>query len=247
MKKKFLSRVRIVVERIFPRGIVRWLLFQYGNFQFATKSWSANGEDLVAYKHLVPLFKRNGYYLDIGCFHPTWGSNTFIFHKNGWRGTAIDLDEYKLRRFKIARGDRVNVIKAGILGTSSEKTQTVYKFRPVSGWSDLDTLDRKTALRYRDEGAGEFEVDEISVIGINNLLVQLPHVNFLTIDIEGSDLDVIRSIDYKKFPIDYIIFEDNQSQGLSVHNLLSLHGYERILVTGGSIGYRRKKSNFHFI
>jgi hypothetical protein len=238
--RRFLSQIRIVLETILPRKINRWLIFQYGNLQPATRSWSANGEDLVAYKNLISIADR-GYYLDIGCFHPKWGSNTLIFHKLGWQGTVIDLDEYKLRKFEVARGNQVSTIKAAVLGVPSNEKRTVYKFRPRIGWSDLDTLDQETAMRYRNSGAGDFVLDRISVIGINELLSKLPHVNLLTIDIEGMDLEVIRNIDYVKFPIDFILFEDNKSCGLSVDNLLKINGYERVLVSGGSIGYRRER------
>ena len=54
--------------------------------------------------------KRNGYYLDIGSFHPKWISNTHLLHKHGWKGTVVDIDNYKLNLFKILRRSKVNTI-----------------------------------------------------------------------------------------------------------------------------------------
>ena len=212
-----LRRIRPILEMILPKKFLRWLAFQYGNFVPPKISFSAYGEDLIVYQHLH--FLERGFYLDIGCFHPKWGSNTYLFHKKGWRGVAIDIDDYKLDYFKRARGGQVSVIKAAVCGkTCPEKKITAYKFRSKMGWSDLNTIDEKTALNYKHRGMGSFVCEDINAIGINDILKNLPPVNFLSIDIEGTDLDIIEHLDYIRYPIQFILFE-------ALYNFSASHGW----------------------
>ena len=53
----------------------------------------------------------------------------------------------------------------------------------------------------------------IPTIDINSLLKKLPKINFLNIDIEGLDTKVVNAIDFDKFEIDLILFEDNDYYG----------------------------------
>jgi len=79
------------------------------NFKFFFNS-SQFGED----KKILKLFKekRNGTYLDLGCFHPIRQNNTYLFHKLGWKGINIDLNPLTIELFKVARPDDINICVA---------------------------------------------------------------------------------------------------------------------------------------
>jgi hypothetical protein len=238
---ELLRPLRRILENVLPTPMLRWLVFVFGNLLLPKLSYSAFGEDLIAYQHLKSL-NHKGFYLDIGCFHPRWASNTLLFHKKGWRGVAVDLDRYKLSYFKRSRGDRVTVLEAAVTGKKmpTEYT-TAYKFRGKTGYSDLDTVDEKTAKAYRDCGMGEFICEKVRSIAINDLLEGLPTVNFLCIDAEGTDLDIVRNINFKRYQVDFILFEDNDSHGQGVDDLLRQNGYKHVLTAGGSVAYALKK------
>jgi len=233
---KLLRYLRQILEPVLPRTMLRWLVFQFGNLVPPKFSYSSYGEDLIVYQHLKSLDNK-GFYLDIGCFHPRWASNTLLLHKNGWRGVAVDLDSYKLSYFKRSRGDKVTVVRAAVLGRKTTEHVTAYKFRDKTGYSDLDTVYVATAKAYRDRGVGEFICEEVNSIAINDPLEKLPTVNFLSIDVEGADLDIVSNIDFEKYKIDIILFEDNDSYGLSVDDFLKQNGYRHILTSGGSVAY----------
>ena len=119
----------------------------------------------------------------------------------------------------------------------------IYKF---PGWSDLNTLDYATAKFYRDKkGAGPFRTATIKTIGINQLLAQLPPVNFLNIDIEGLDDEVVAAIDLAQYPIDAILYEDNVNwQGSDkIQKKMRAHGYTLLFISGGSICYVKQATN----
>ena len=84
----------------------------YGFLKPSNPSFSQKGEDIIV--HCFFNRRNHGYYLDIGCFHPRWISNTCLLHRKGWKGTVVDLDQYKLNLFKFIRGSKVNTIRAAI-------------------------------------------------------------------------------------------------------------------------------------
>jgi len=235
--KKILKICRRFSELFLPRSFSRKLLGFYGLIKSPTKSYSQKGEDIL----IDAFFERRskGYYLDIGCYHPKWISNTHILHQRGWHGTAIDIDQYKLELFKSLRKNSVNIMNKAIVGrpTKESSVATVYRFRNRLGWSDIDTLDKKLADYKAKNGWGEYEIEEVSVLYINDLLATLPHVNFLNIDVEGLDDEIIKAIDLDKYKIDLILFEDNANFGgsKSIKDKLKKNGYEHLFTSGGSV------------
>jgi len=100
-------------------------------------------------------------------------------------------------------------------------------------------LDRETAEKYRLNGAGDFFETDVDLLDVNQLLSQMPHINFLNIDIEGVDKEIIMAMDLSRFKPELILFEDNEVWGgdnAVVEKLLSA-GYAKLFVNGGSVAY----------
>lgn len=230
--------LRRFAENVLPVSLLRFVGFIYGYWVPKSVSFSQKGEDLLCLAYFAKRGITRGVYLDIGCFHPRWISNTHLLHKKGWQGHAVDIDEFKLRAMRIARGRNVQThLGAVFAGSGATAVGTVYKFRRI--WSDIDTLDRATAEEYRNNNCGEFYEEQINFININQLLDQLPKVNFINIDIEGVDGAVIKNLNFRKFLPDAILFEDNHNWNgeAEVVRILRKHGYEHLFTSGGSICY----------
>ena len=239
---KLRRHFRIILENIIPNYFLRNFIGFLAIFIPPKKSFSQKGEDIIIHSFFGR--KRNGYYLDIGAFHPKWISNTFLLHKYGWQGTVIDLDEYKLNLFKILRGKKVKTIKAAITPNKTKNNEvSVYKFFSKRGWSDVDTLDLGTAQKLKENGRGEFIIEKISTLDINQLLTKLPKIDFLNIDIEGLDTLVVDAIDFDKFKIDVILCEDNYNYGgqSDLIKKLEKNGYFHLFTSGGSVCYALKE------
>ncbi|NVD43507.1 FkbM family methyltransferase [Qipengyuania atrilutea] len=219
----------------FFRGYVK------GFFAKPIKSYAQKGEDLL----VSGYFSEPGFYLDIGCYHPKHISNTYLLHKRGWRGCAVDIDQHKVDLFNKARGSRCNAILKAIVGHGiGRESMEVFKFGGHGGWSDIDTLDRVTAEMYRTvKGFGEYTVARVPILGINELLAELPEVNFLNIDVEGLDGELVDALDLDRFPIDVILFEDNEVWGSTSkrREKFAKHGYETLFVSGGSVCFAKPK------
>ena len=233
--------IRIILENILPNVFLKNAFGFFAIFVPPKKSYSQKGEDLIV--HCFFNKRRYGYYLDIGSFHPTWISNTQLLHKNGWQGTVVDVDQYKLNLFKLLRRSKVQTIKAAVIPqNNNENLLNIYKFFSKRGWSDVDTLDLKTAEKLKNSGRGDYVIEKVAAIDINSLLNKLPKINFLNIDIEGLDTAVVNAIDFDKFKIDVILFEDNYCYGGEQKLIKKLRekGYFHLFTSGGSICYAHK-------
>jgi len=230
---------RILAQTFLPSRAARALMSLYGILVSPVLSFSQKGEDLLVRSYFNRIGIKNGVYCDIGCFHPIWISNTHLLHKAGWKGFCVDIDEFKLSSMKFWRRKNVECILGAVCGNCDpDDLATVYKFKNRI-WSDIDTLDKATAEEKRKGGSGDFVESNVNLLDINWLFSSFPHINFLNIDIEGVDKDVILALDLKKYRPELILFEDNKNWGGcdSIRNKLEHEGYERLFVTGGSICY----------
>ena len=235
---RFRRRTRLIFQKVFPTSFLRVIFFAFFSIATYKKSFSAKGEDIIVNLYFKDAGISKGTYLDIGCYHPIFGSNTHLLHKTGWSGYGVDIDKFKLNAMKAFRGKSITTF-LGAISPSGVDGVNVPVFRFDTLWSDIDTLDEKSALATSHKFNISFKESEIPLININTLLESLPHINFLDIDIEGLDVSVILAMDLERFKPEVIVFEDIFKWGgsLAVKNKLESYGYERIFLSGGSIGY----------
>ena len=74
---------------------------------FPKNSYSMFGEDTFIKK----IFKdqSSGFYVDVGCYHPFEGNNTYLLYKKNWRGINIDVNPFSIELFNTARSKDTNI------------------------------------------------------------------------------------------------------------------------------------------
>ena len=169
MKKKIKEIMLHILRKsrkFIPMPILRTIIHQYFK-RYYIRSYSQYGEDLIINDFFKRYFDINGNYLDIGAFHPKMISNTHMLHTIGWKGTIIDLDDFKIELFKRTRKDKVNTLKRIVIPGYSHKKEfcSVYKFNKP--FSEIDTLDKKVAEEIASRSALKFIEEKIEAIGIN--------------------------------------------------------------------------------
>ena len=248
----FYKKIKNIIVFITPTFFLRLIIFFWGSFFKYRKSFSQKGEDLIILSYFQGINITKGVYLDIGCFHPIWISNTHLLHKEGWTGYAIDIDKYKLKAMKYARGRNIECIHGAITpNINDNEIVQVYKFKKT--WSDFDTLDKNFANIIKNEYKIDYQKEIINSIYINNLFSKLPHINFLNLDIEGLDKEVILNLDLEKYKPDVIVLEDNVWGGSEeINKKMNKYDYNKFLVTGNTIGFAKNitkstlLNNFNF-
>ena len=177
-------------------------------------SYSYGGVDLL----ILDIFKnqKKGYYLDIGCAHPIKNNNTYLLYRKGWNGINIDLDKENIDLFNSYRKRDFNVTAA-----VSDK----------EGETDLYFYHNKSALNTISKQNADFQKADISSIkkiktqSINKILENSPYkdrkIDFLSVDVEGSELDIFKNFDFNKYSPKVIVVEflDLSLKKLEIKNL----------------------------
>ncbi len=160
---------------------------------FPQLSYSQSGEDLI----IKYIFDCRGVkqpsYIDIGAHHPFKFSNTAIFYKAGCRGINIEPDPVLFKAFEKKRRKDIN-LNLGI----GEKIEVLdfYIFHPPT----INTFSKEEAENFKSEfGFKLKEVKKVEVESISNILEKFNHKifpDFLSLDVEGLEIKILRSIDY---------------------------------------------------
>ena len=183
----------------FFRKIYPYYNIYIRNLKFFFKS-SQFGED----EKIIQLFKKKGTYLDLGCFHPIRWNNTYLMHKLGWKGINIDLNPLSIKLFNVARPNDLNICAAI---SNQKKIKNLYFHHELSS---LNTLSKDHTLLFKQIfGLKNLKKKKIKTVTLNELLKKhkITKIDFLNIDIEGHELEVLKTVDFSYFAIKVICVE----------------------------------------
>lgn len=154
-------------------------------------SYAQNAEDVV----LARLFadRDAGRYVDIGAGDPTEASVTRHFYDRGWTGVNVEPLPDKAAELRRARPrDLTREVAVG----AKPGRATLHAVTSAWGWS---TLDDHLARAYREDHGWEVAEVEVEVVTLADLLDEHPGpVDFLKIDVEGGEPDVVAGGDWSR-------------------------------------------------
>ena len=161
--------------------------------------FSETGEDLA----LSQIFKEPfGHYLDIGAQHPIFGSNTYFFYRKGWSGIAIEPQERFNVLWKIFR--RRDKFFNLLIGNSNLPVE----FAEFEN-SLLSSADQDTILKHINNGKIP-DYKTFQPVSLSSLLakkIEPEDPFFISIDVEGMELKVLKGIDFNIFNFKYLLVE----------------------------------------
>jgi FkbM family methyltransferase len=206
------------------------------------RSFSQEGEDMV----LARIFegKSNGVYVDVGAHHPIRFSNTYMFYLRGWSGINVDAMPGSMEAFRKLRPRDRNV---EALISNKPGSVKYYLFND----SAMNTCDAELA-RQRD-GLAHFRLTGTRTLQPQSLSAILDkqfgagqEIDFMSIDVEGWDLDVLESNNWQKFRPAIVLIEDCL---LSMHDavespgarFLKQRGYTLFAKTVNTLFFRREE------
>lgn len=189
--------------------IARKLFSSYDYFKTRSKiSYSQYGEDLIISNLLLNYLKRTSIkYLDIGANLAKAGSNTYLFYTLGFNGVCIEPDPDLAAAFSKQR-KRDKVLPVGIgIGKEDSKT-SFYRFPGhYNGWNTF--LLEEAESRRKESGINFTTLTNISLVNINDILKEYfpSGVDLISLDVEGLDFDILKSIDFEKYRPDIFCIE----------------------------------------
>ena len=142
--------------------------------------------------------KNNGIYIDVGCHQPLLNNNTYRLYKRGWTGINIDLDFNTVELFNFFRKKDLNV-QAAVSDTIQEKNLYFFHNR-----SAVNTLSKETGSKCK-------EIRKIKTTTLNHIIENSKFrdskIDYISIDVEGHELNVLSGLDFKKYQPKLVVLE----------------------------------------
>ncbi|HEY0077443.1 MAG TPA: FkbM family methyltransferase [Pyrinomonadaceae bacterium] len=201
------SLVKSIVPAQFRADAKKRLIKALLGHEIPGFSFSTGGEDAVL--NFLFAFKNEGFYVDVGAFHPTVASNTYLFYLKGWRGINIDARPGSMSAFRSLRPEDIN-LEAAISDKSEELTYYVMK----DSHSSINTFSEEHVrrLNLRETISKEIKMRPVALREVfKQHLAPGQEIDFLTIDVEGLELDVLSSNDWRRFRPKVIMLENFES------------------------------------
>lgn len=162
-----------------------------------TRFHSQFGEDRYIFKHLgVP---KQGTFVDIGAGHPISLSNTYFFERNGWNGVCIDADPMQIGLLK----DKRNNVEWAAVSPKEGEIEFFQAYSP--------TFSSTVA---KEEYKGPIKVPFKKTIRVPSFRLEtilckynIDTIDLLSIDVEGTELEVWDTFDHKKHTPKVVIIE----------------------------------------
>ncbi|NMB57376.1 FkbM family methyltransferase [Candidatus Beckwithbacteria bacterium] len=215
--------------------------FKHFLFPFEKQSYALEGEDLLL--EYIFTGQNQGFYIDVGAHHPKRFSNTFLFYQKGWHGINIDATPKSMNLFKKIRPRDINLETA--ISDKKERLDFYIFNEPA-----LNTFDHKKAEEY--ERKKDYFIEKIIKMKTQTLekildeYLKNQKIDFLTIDVEGFDFKVLKSLNLKKYQPKIILIESSDQDiekalNSSIAEYLKKFNYSFYLKTFNTLFF---KNNF---
>jgi FkbM family methyltransferase len=196
--------LRALTKSLLPQGtkkLVQRLLLGYDSY---APSFSSAGEDMIL-RHMIGSDKMDGFYVDIGAYHPVHYSNTYFFYTNGWRGINIEARPGSRNLFEKVRPRDVN-LEIGIAASKGELTYYLIGEDSTMNSFSREFLEHLGLLK---EVKKEIPVPVLPLADVlTRYLPEKQQIDFMNVDVEGHDLEVLKSNDWNRFRPRFVVVED---------------------------------------
>jgi len=196
------------------------------------KFYSQNGQDQIIYRNFFKTAQGKGVFLEIGADDGIDNSNTRFFEESlGWTGICV---EPRPQAFSQLIKNRKCLCKQAAIGNERKRSS----FLSISGYGKglsglIDHYDKRHVNRISREMAlpaakdSTAETIEVEVLPIADLLTEnsIHHIDICSIDTEGSEFEIVQSIDFSRFHFNVLLIENNYRQN-NVHKHLTQQGFK---------------------
>jgi FkbM family methyltransferase len=185
------------------------------------------------------LPEKYGFYVDVGAGAPVEASNTFAFYARGWRGICMDPISINERLHKRIRP--ADIFIKTLVGATRQEV-IFYEFAP---WGYSTTVKESADKLSRKPGVFLIRSRTMLTVPLSEIVPSSTpeQPSLLSIDAEGSDLEILKSNNFKVFSPrviiceDYKIYSENQaSTDIDIflekfdYTLVKTSGYSKIFV-----------------
>lgn len=206
------------------------------------KYFSQYGQDEFIDK-VVLNRKRNGFFVDIGAHDGISLSNSCYFENSrSFKGVCIEPNP---KVFDILKGNR----KCTLLNVCIAEVETQVKFLVIDGYAEMlsGMVDKyhpehlKRIERYMADHGGSKQEIKVNAIPLHNIdFLRNTSIDYMSIDTEGNEIDILRSIDFKKISINCLSIENNYHD-TNIEVLMTNNGFIKVYRLGDDDIYLQKR------
>ncbi len=164
---------------------------------YSVKSYSQEGEDMI----LKRIFndKMNGFFIDVGAHHPKRFSNTYYFYKKGWSGINIDAMPGSMKLFDKKRSRDIN-LEVPVSLSGDTLPYYIFNEPALNGFDQYISEERDSDKETTYKIIDKINLNTKTLVSIlDEFIPDNVKIDFMTIDVEGLDLDVIKSNNWNKY------------------------------------------------
>jgi len=187
------------------------------------------------------IFKgyKDGFYVDVGSHDGVSLNNTLYFERNNnWRGINIEPIKGVFDKLVANRtADRNTNINCAICNYDGEAD-----FYLNEGYTEMlsgiiENYDARHLERLKNENTEMLATTQVVKVNTKRLQTildehEVSHIHYLSIDVEGAEFEVIKSIDFDKVFVDVIGFENNYEEvSIPIIQYLIKKGFKVIKVS----------------
>lgn len=198
------------------------------NKQTYTKSYSQLNQDVNALEFFN--YKKDGFFVEIGANDGVTLSNTYLLEKEfGWKGICVEAIPELYNKLVINRPNSTCISRA-VYKTSDEEIEfDIANENLLSGISELIS---QNSVHYNNVKNNR-KIIKVKTITFTDLLDQnnAPKIiDYLSLDTEGSEYDILLSLDFNKYKFKLIDVEHNYLEPArsNIKKLLLDNGYEYV-------------------
>lgn len=181
------------------------------------------GEDEYAWNEFFSGF-RGGTFIEMGAIDGVTFSNTLAFERGAeWKGILIEGSPESFEKLVANRPNQV-LVNAPVCEEWRSVDYVVSGGGPVRGVGD-EWKDEKAFIQQFH--ANGMQVEKLVCVPLQAILdsVGLTHVNFFSLDVEGSEAAVLKSLDWARVSFDVIVIETDKLRGFDVDTFMRERGY----------------------
>jgi FkbM family methyltransferase len=230
--------ITIIKKIVFMlKNFLKRLEYFIGWDPWVNLSWSQEGEDMLLHRILK---KKTGFYVDVGAHHPKRFSNTYFFYRMGWSGINIDAMPGSMKEFEKCRKRDINLE----LGVYHKKDILDYYFFNEPALNSFSAK-HSEELSLAEKNYNVKKILKIKVRPLREILayhLKGRKIDFLNVDVEGFDLNVLQSNDWSKYRPRFVLAEILKS---SLNNIED-NNVVRFMKKQGYIIYAKQMNTVFF-
>lgn len=230
------------IKKVLGARIIKLVKYNFPRLS-AKISYSQTGEDLLLDSFLG--HKKAGFYVDIGAHDHIDLSNSFKFYKRGWTGIQIEPDPKKIEHFKKYRPKTISLN----IGVGDKNVADFFIFET----GVLSTFSKEEAKQHEGFGHHIIETVKVNIIPLKEVLEKYAknqEIDFMSVDTEGYDLEVLKTNDWDKHRPHFVVVETAEYSkdkfGKKLNDIydpfMSKIGYQKVADTFLNTIYRDQKN-----